>query len=101
MLKKMGKLFCENTANNFVSVKSVINVGDEVVISAPMLDALRDLRVLVLDMSIVLNNTRIFPTELEILFKFRDINTNCEYRLTAENFKYVKHISRMAFGINN
>jgi hypothetical protein len=99
-MKSTGEMgfFCESTANNFVSLKSVINVGDVIVIDSAIINNISDVEVVVMDMSIVLNNSRILPTELTILFKFRDVNSNCEYLLTHQNFRYVKHNVRVPYG---
>lgn len=94
---EMG-FFCESTANNFVTIKSVINVGDVILIDSALINEISNVEVVVIDMSIVLNNSRILPTELTILFKFRDVNLNCEYLLTQHNFRYVKHNVRVPYG---
>jgi hypothetical protein len=99
-MKTIGEMgfFCESTANNFITLKSAINIGDLIVIDSAIINNISDVEVMVTDMSIVLNNSRILPTELTILFKLRDVNSNCEYLLTHNNFRYVKHIRRMPYG---
>ena len=89
-MDKIRSVHAQKKAN----FNSVINVGDTVVIDWDGgLEVVR-----VVDMSVVLNNDNILPTEITIAFIFCTLNqqmqlTEYHIRITHTQFKYRKHLA--------